>query len=829
VNPGKTTLEFDVALLYTPTPSIYAGSPPVPTSVGERCCVRFQNNIQSIFSRVRLLYGGQPLEDIPNYNGIVRSLTEWTSSHNDLQQMSITDGIGGIAHTISGMASDIIYNETTMTSAGQTMVGNVRQKYIHGIDTRGKYNDTDDNGATPGGERTGFGCVPNARKIDAPIVTAIPSMKQTNPVRRYQVQLALGLLTQEKLIPTKFMASQLAIEITLASPEDCIYYDTIDGPVSPVKPTYLVNNVNLIPEILEFDASYDESFLRGLQSGGVPIKFSTWNNYRFSNGQATMANLQIQERSRSVKSIFCMQRRAQAKYEYDSGATFFNTNIDKPNGASTLQDYQYRIGGRYFPASPVQNSVSPGGSLSNGGCESYVELAKAINTLGDGTISLSTSAANWALNPGNLDHLPNVIYPYMQEKDYDYGLMGFNPYGAPIIRKLSRAASSEAGDMGSACFAMAIDLETSNGLEISGLNAEEQSDISLIARFSEAQQKDFYFDVFTHIDSMIVLKENNVLILLILGVGTYPVNCVIIIKMVELNPVFEYVELCLDSWDASNSGGTNFEGSTSPTDQIIYSWPQFYFNTKKLVVAGMKVLSVEIPFVYDTVTSINNKFIFTLNGVQTVVTIPEGSYTAVSLAAQLQTLLQVLSPGFLVVWSTSTLRFTFQFTGAAVVWGFIFPPGRQSAYNLMGFLPSTTATLVGPSIITSPTVATPTGPYYLYLNSRSFGSLVNFNLADGAATGSGPEICRIPVTTNFGGVIQYQDPDPEKYFDFFIGNQYTSFDLYLTLGSEQIQKPLDMKGVAWSVKIGLLCYRDATQNLAKRPASMMRGASMQIK
>lgn len=32
--------------------------------------------------------------------------------------------------------------------------------------------------------------------------------------RRYQVQLALGLMTQEKLIPTKYMASQLAIELS---------------------------------------------------------------------------------------------------------------------------------------------------------------------------------------------------------------------------------------------------------------------------------------------------------------------------------------------------------------------------------------------------------------------------------------------------------------------------------------------------------------------------------------------------------------------------------------------------------------------------------------
>ena len=286
VNPGKTTLEFDVQLRYTP-------------GANEQCVLRFQNNIQSCFSRVRLLYGSTPIEDIPNYNVIVRSLTEWSSSDAiGADQTSITDGIGGITPTTSGLSAATAYLPATMVAAGVPIIGNVRQKYIHGIDTRGT---TGDLGA---GTITGYGSVPNGPTA---ATTNLASANGTNPARRYQVQLALGLFTQEKLIPTKFMASQLAIEITLAAPQECIYYNTLAGTPSTTLPTYLIQEVNLIPEILEFDASYDESFLRGLQSGGVPIKFSTWNNYRFACSGAT-ANLQIQERSRSVKSIFCMMK-----------------------------------------------------------------------------------------------------------------------------------------------------------------------------------------------------------------------------------------------------------------------------------------------------------------------------------------------------------------------------------------------------------------------------------------------------------------------------------------------------------------------------------------
>ena len=165
---------------------------------------------------------------------------------------------------------------------------------------------------------------------------------------------------------------------------------------------------------------------------------------------------------------------------------------------------------RYFPAAPVQNSLSVGANIPNGGCESYVELAKAINTLGDTRLTLATNSTRWALNPASATFTSGA-HTILPELDYDQGLIGFKQTGAPVLRTIPTNVSAISGDVASSCFCMAIDLETSNGLEISGLNAEEQSDISLIARFSAAQGSGFSYDVFTHIDSMIVLKENNVL------------------------------------------------------------------------------------------------------------------------------------------------------------------------------------------------------------------------------------------------------------------------------------------------------------------------------
>lgn len=310
VNPINTTLEFDVTLQ-----SYGTGSAEI---------VRFQNNIQSIFSRVRLLYGSTPLEDIINYNVIVRALTEWTATNQNssIDQMSISEGVGGVVWGVDGGG----------TAAVQGNV-NVRQAYIQGIDNSSVAT------AVALITGTGYGAVPNN------LLGGQTSSGATACTRRYQVNLALGLLTQDKLLPVKFMASQLAIELTLEQPSACIFAQA--GGATGAAPTYGLSNINLIPEILEFDSSYDSMFLKGLQEGGVPLKFSSWHTFIFSTGAASSVNLQVAERSRSVKALFAVQRRNPTTIGSDSGALFFDTATYASTGTS-MQNYQWRIGGRYI-------------------------------------------------------------------------------------------------------------------------------------------------------------------------------------------------------------------------------------------------------------------------------------------------------------------------------------------------------------------------------------------------------------------------------------------------------------------------------------------------
>lgn len=173
--------------------------------------------------------------------------------------------------------------------------------------------------------------------------------------------------------------------------------------------------------------------------------------------------------------------------------------------------------------------MSVGTNVPNGGAESYVELAKALNTLGQTTLSTSANASKWALNAASIDFLNASAGNLLPEFDYEQALIGFKATGTPVYKAISSATVATSGDLASSCFAFATDLETSSGLEISGLNAEEQSDISLLIRYSAPQTTGMTYEVFTYIDSMIVLRENNVYLVLTIGfrINSISVNCMI--------------------------------------------------------------------------------------------------------------------------------------------------------------------------------------------------------------------------------------------------------------------------------------------------------------
>lgn len=162
---------------------------------------------------------------------------------------------------------------------------------------------------------------------------------------------------------------------------------------------------------------------------------------------------------------------------------------------------------RYFPAAPVQCSTSTGSKVPNGGAEAYVELCKALNIMGDYRLSTACNVTRWAIPPYDLTGSAIKLLP---QYDFGYSVL----YNTPSTGRFTVNGTRVGGDAGSCCFAAAVSLETSNGVEISGLNAEEQSDISFLCNWGNPQvtgaATPSSLECYVYYDAMIVLEENNV-------------------------------------------------------------------------------------------------------------------------------------------------------------------------------------------------------------------------------------------------------------------------------------------------------------------------------
>jgi hypothetical protein len=79
---------------------------------------------------------------------------------------------------------------------------------------------------------------------------------------------------------------------------------------------------------------------------------------------------------------------------------------------------------------------------------------------------------------------------------------------------------------------------------------------------------------------------------------------------------------------------------------------------------------------------------------------------------------------------------------------------------------------------------------------------------------SGPQVTKVPVTVQPGGVTYWADPDPGKYFDFEDLTNLGQVDFYLTLGNTSEMTPLELNGASFSLKLGLLIKEGTTTETA---------------
>lgn len=286
-----------------------------------------------------------------------------------------------------------------------------------------------------------------------------------------------------------------------------------------------------------------------------------------------------------------------------------------------------------------------------------------------------------------------------------------------------------------------------------------------------------------------------------------------LINMAEtgnLSSKFEYVNLLCDSASAT--------GPADSTNTIL-NHPNFEFTNETFRPAGIKVMSAIIPFTYYVINTTNNTIL--LNSLP--VDVPPGTYTGQQLAATLKTIFEdATSATWTIGFNSQTLKFTFEWS--STFWNIQFGFGinqNDSMKDILGFNDTVyNSPVLAPYVLTSDKIANPTGPTYLCVNSSSIGQTVRAianNTAGGRPVAIN-QIAKIPIDVQPGGVIFFNDPNPQNFYDFKEGTKFNSFDLYLTLGTEE-NTILDLNGQSFSVTICLLQYRQGGSNVLTRPTS----------
>lgn len=287
-----------------------------------------------------------------------------------------------------------------------------------------------------------------------------------------------------------------------------------------------------------------------------------------------------------------------------------------------------------------------------------------------------------------------------------------------------------------------------------------------------------------------------------------------------LNDNYEYTEYWLDSLDNSGAYATGYPAT---------DWPLFQFGNisiDKLV--AIKILDWQIPFSWYVFTTVNQNFTLNETGFASgIVTIPVGNYTAAVLTGIMKAALDAASvtSGSANIWTVTYSAVTQKFTFVSSVTSFSFGfgsaggtldinglpvapnTGNRNPRLWIGFPAGTTAS-IGTTLI-APNSDLVSGPNYLYLNSRTIGAGVRGFLPAGAINFgvSGPNIAKIPVNVNPGGIVIGSDPAPLMWFYRDSTQAFSSLDLYLTLGnlgSNTATYPLPLNGIGFSVKIGML-------------------------
>lgn len=256
----------------------------------------------------------------------------------------------------------------------------------------------------------------------------------------------------------------------------------------------------------------------------------------------------------------------------------------------------------------------------------------------------------------------------------------------------------------------------------------------------------------------------------------------------------------------NSSPGFRDIGGTSENFTITKTVSPFNMVPKRV-----KLLSARMPFVWSNITSANNAFILIENPgpvVHPTTTIAPGHYSGTTLAPALQNALNTI-PGklytYTVTYNTTTFKYTISATGLFQL-NFAVPDSIAPA---LGFNETITASSVS---VESPNVAIILPDTEIFVASNLVGGVDNGVIPYfTGATNDLHILAVIPITSCYGGVIEYRVSDSEPWlnasqsaFSMIPNNssQLTGTDAILHFSLFFLSGiPVNLFGANWSANI----------------------------
>lgn len=289
-----------------------------------------------------------------------------------------------------------------------------------------------------------------------------------------------------------------------------------------------------------------------------------------------------------------------------------------------------------------------------------------------------------------------------------------------------------------------------------------------------------------------------------------------------INEDYEYTELELCSFDSLDPFNSTYR---------IENWPLFFLGKTISRIAAIKIIEVEIPFTYYVFTSFNNSFELqeysggSWSASQTV-TIPVGNYSVAEILDTLASILTAASTGAWVYTveftsRTNKLTITNTMSVAGEQFRLVFgdPAGNDQGLTnprrWLGFTKGYNTSTVFPTTCTleASDCLTLNGWHYAYINSVALSPITKIilpgnGIVNPAESGAdGPQIARIPLMVEPGGICTWQDPDPTKWFPTNDIDFSNAIDFYVSLGTNDPKVPVDFNGGTFSIKLGILQNR----------------------